>query len=265
MALPPDLNEVTVKTLVVANQKGGVGKSTVAVHLAWLALEQGRTVLLVDLDGQANASRTFAREFTGLAASALFTAEPGTLTSAPQALSEFFSLISADLGINDVEGLRLDSIKRPAAHLAALASTLPPDTLCIIDTPPTLGRRLLAALIAADAVVSPMGLNGYSLQGITDLQNTVNTVRRKFNSRLLNLGLLPNMVNSRSGTHTRMLRELRAALGDKVLPFTISARVAISDSIDRGEPVWQARTGASTRLAGQEMRSVCNEVLARMQ
>lgn len=256
-----------MKTLVVANQKGGVGKSTIAVHFAWLALEQGRTVLLVDLDGQANASRTFTRDRTGLPASALFTGEPGTLTSAPQILSDRMSLIGADIGINDVEGLRLDSIRRPAAHLAAIAGTLPPDALCIIDTPPTLGRRLLAALISADAVVSPLGLNGYSLQGITDLQGTINTVRRKFNPRLQNLGLLPNMVNSRSATHNRMLRELRAALGDKVLPFTINSRVAISDAIDKGKPVWQAGSGAgaSTRLAGSEMRSVCTEVLARMQ
>ena len=254
-----------MKTLVVANQKGGVGKSTVAVHLAWLALEQGRKVLLVDLDGQANASRTFASEFTGLPASALFTTDPGSADAAPQALSASFALISADMGINDVEGLRLDSIRRPAAHLASLAATMDPDTLCIIDTPPTLGRRLLAALIAADAVVSPLGLNGYSLQGIMDLQSTINTVRRKFNPRLQNIGLLPNMVNSRSATHTKMLHDLQRALGDKLLPFTINTRVAISDSIDRGKPVWQARTGQSTRLAGQEMRSVCTEVLARMQ
>lgn len=254
-----------MKILAVANQKGGVGKSTLAVHLAWLALEQGRPVLLVDLDGQANASRTFAREFTGLAASALFTTDPSALSAAPQALSDTFSLISADLGINDVEGLRLDSIRRPAAHLATLAASMDPDTLCVIDTPPTLGRRLLAALIAADAVVSPLGLNGYSMQGIMDLQGTINTVRRKFNPRLKNLGLLPNMVNSRSATHTRMLRDMRAALGHNLLPFVINARVAISDSIDKGKPVWQGRTGESTRLAGQEMRSVCTEVLARMQ
>ena len=176
-----------MQTLAIANQKGGVGKSTLAVHLAWLAMEQGRPVLLVDLDGQANSSRTFAETFTGLLASKLFTAEPGTLTEVPQAVSKHLTLIPADVAINDVEGLDLATIERPAAHLRGLA--VAPETLCIIDTPPTLGRRLLAALIAADAVVSPLALNGYSIQGITDLQKTIQMVRARFNPRLKNLGL----------------------------------------------------------------------------
>lgn len=255
-----------MKTLVIANQKGGVGKSTVAVHLAWLALELDRPVLLVDLDGQANATRTFTRENTAsaLPASALFTREPGVIDALPFPVSDRLSLIPADIGINDVEGLRLDSIKRPAVHLAALGATMDPNTLCIIDTPPTLGRRLLAALIAADAVVSPLGLNGYSLQGITDLQGTINMMRKKFNPRLKNIGLLPNMVNQRSTTHVRMLDDLSRALGDSLLPFTIGTRVAIADAIDRGKPVWESRTGQSTRLAGQELRGVCTEILGRM-
>lgn len=98
-----------------------------------MALEQGRTVLLVDMDGQANSSRTFAETFTGLLASKLFTAEPGTLTDVPQPISKRLTLIPADLAINDVEGLDLGTIERPAAHLRGL--TVAPETLCIIDTP----------------------------------------------------------------------------------------------------------------------------------
>jgi chromosome partitioning protein len=252
-----------MKTLVIANQKGGVGKSTLAVHLAWLALDQGRTVVVVDLDGQANTSRTFAETFGGLAASSLFTVEPGSLVEAPQVISERLALIAADIGINDVEGLDLDSIQRPALHLAAL--NLPPDTLVIIDTPPTLGRRLLAALIAADAVISPLALNGYSIQGITDLQRTIQMVRARFNPKLHNLGLLANMVNSRSKTHTRMRAELKAALGDKLLPFALGNRVAISDAIDRNRPVWQGTKGQSSLKAAHEMRTVCGAILEKIQ
>jgi chromosome partitioning protein len=90
--------------------------------------------------------------------------------------------------------LDLGTIQRPAAHLRGLAVVS--ETLCIIDTPPTLGRRLLVALIAADAVVSPLALNGYSIQGITDPQKTIQMVRARFNPRLKNLGLLANMANS---------------------------------------------------------------------
>lgn len=251
-----------MQILAIANQKGGVGKSTLAVHLAWLALEQGRSVLMVDLDGQANSSRTFSDQSSGLTASKLFTAEPGTLTETPQAISEKLSLIAADVPVNDVEGLDLETIERPAAHLRALP--LPEDTLVIIDTPPTLGRRLLAALIAADAVVSPLALNGYSIQGITDLQKSIQTVVRRFNHRLKNLGLLANMVNSRSATHAEMLAELHKALGDKLLPVTLGNRVAISDAIDRGQPVWHKTRGESAQRAAREMRAVCSAVLEKL-
>ena len=81
----------------------------------------------------------------------------------------------------------LGTIERPAPHLRGLAGPRDP---CIIDTPPTLGRRLLVALIAAVAVVSPLALSGYSIQGITDLQKTIPMVRARFNPRLKNLGLL---------------------------------------------------------------------------
>ena len=251
-----------MQTLAIANQKGGVGKSTLAVHLAWLAIEQGRSVLLVDMDGQANSSRTFAESFTGLLASKLFTAEPGTLKQFPQAISEHLTLIPADLALNDVEGLDLETIERPASHLRGL--DMPPKTLCIIDTPPTLGRRLLAALIAADAVVSPVALNGYSLQGITDLQKTVQMVRTRFNPGLTNLGLLANMVNSRSATHDQMLGELRTVLGNKFFPLTLGHRVAISDAVDRGRPVWHSTRGESSHRAGHEMRAVCTAILEKL-
>jgi chromosome partitioning protein len=251
-----------MQILAIANQKGGVGKSTLAVHLAWMALEQDRPVLMVDLDGQANSSRTFAETFTGLLASKLFTEEPGTLTETPQGITDRLSLIPADVEINDVEGLDLGTIERPAAHLRALP--LVPETLVIVDTPPTLGRRLIAALIAADAVVSPVALNGYSIQGITDLQKTIHMVVRRFNPRLKNLGLLANMVNSRSATHGQMLGELRKALGDKLLDVTLGHRVAISDAIDRGKPVWHGSRGESAQRAAHEMRSVCTAILEKL-
>ena len=251
-----------MRILAIANQKGGVGKSTLAVHLAWMALEQGRPVLMVDLDGQANSSRTFAEEYTGLLASKLFTEEPGSLTEVPQPISDKLALIPADIEINDVEGLDLATIERPAAHLRGLV--MASGTLCIVDTPPTLGRRLIAALIAADAVISPLALNGYSIQGITDLQKTIQMVVRRFNPRLKNLGLFANMVNSRSATHQQMLEELRVALGKKLLPVTLGHRVAISDAIDRGRPVWQGTRGESALRAAHEMRAVCTAILEKL-
>jgi len=253
-----------MQTLTIANQKGGVGKSTIAVHLAWHAIEANRPVLLIDLDGQANSTRSFAprAEPGTLRASDLFTSAPGERLPALQ-VAEGLTLIGADLAINDVEREPLDAIQRPAAWLRRLEALhmLTPETLVIIDTPPTLGRRLLGALIASTAVISPLQLNGYSIQGVTDLQKTIQTVRRKFNPGLRNLGLLPNMVNARAGTHRKLLAELTAALPDKVLPYHLAHRVAIADAIDSGRPCWRGTRGSSGLAAGREMRAVCDRIM----
>ena len=247
-----------MKTLCIANQKGGVGKSTLTAHLGWWAEQQGIDTLLVDLDGQSNTTRTFTDAPTGLAASQLFEEEAA---GEPQRISRCLALIHADLGINDVEGLPLDTIELPARHLRRFDDRY---DLCIIDTPPSLGRRLLAALIASDVVVSPLALNGYSLQGIEALQQTIIRVRRRFNRGLRNLGILPNMVNRRSKTQGELLDALRESLGDRVLPFELVHRVAVSDAVDQGRPVWRGTRGQSSLRASAEMRVVCKEIIERV-
>jgi chromosome partitioning protein len=248
-----------LKTLTIANQKGGVGKSTLAVHLVWYAAELGYRVLLVDLDGQANSTRTFAETPKGLSASSLFRRAPDG--SLPEPVSHAVSLIHADVGINDVEGLPLETIKTPAAWLRQYRKDY---EFCVIDTPPNLGRRLLAALIAGDYVVSPVGLNGYSIQGITDLQRTILTVKKNINPHLTNLGILPNLVNHRSKTQQTLLAGLRERLGDRMLPFALTNRVAVSDAIDNRHPVWRKGRGESSQKAGEEMRQVCGEIVRRI-
>lgn len=246
---------VIMKTLAIANQKGGVGKSTLAVHLAWMSMEQGLRTLLVDLDGQANSTHTFVETVQGVSASQLF-APP--MTECPHWVNDKLVLVHADIGINDVEGLPLDTIKYPSQYLRQFTDDI---DLCIIDTPPNLGRRLLAALIAANAVVSPMAINGYSIDGITDLQRTIIAIKNKYNPGLRNLGILPNLLNHRSQSQTKNLAKLRKVLGDRVLPYELTQRVAVSDAIDAGHPVWHKSKGQSGRKAGKEMKAVVKEII----
>lgn len=251
-----------MKTLTIANQKGGVGKTTLAAHLVWLAQERGHPVLLVDMDGQANSTRTFLSGDVAagtLPTSALFaeTADARPLAS----VDGHLWVIPADLDVNDLESLPLATIVNPAQRLADLSAQLPRDVLVVVDTPPTLGRRLIAALIAATDVISPLSPNGYALQGITDLQETILMVKDRYNPALRNRGLIANMVSPRSSSHRRMMKELRDALGPMVIEQTIGQRVAIPDAIDLRKPVWRGTKGESALLAAREMRAACEAIL----
>lgn len=252
-----------MKILTVANQKGGVGKSTLCCHLAWSAIESGKRVLVVDMDGQMNTTFTLAKkedkENFSLISSMLYQAD---LPSKDVFNTESgIDLIPADLATNDLEGLPLDTIMFPTQHLQQFAKDY---DICIIDTPPSLGRRLLASLIASDFVFTPLELSEYALQGVESLLETIITVQKKFNSKLKPLGLLPNLFNSRSKSERETLAELKEQLGPMVLPFLMNNRVAVKDAVKAKQPVWRHGKGQSGRKAGQEMKAVVEEVLKRV-
>lgn len=250
-----------MKTLCIANQKGGVGKTTATVHLAHLAQESGLRVLVVDLDPQANTSHCFT-EAGGvhLVGSDLFTGKAEG--KQPEATGSGTGLIRADRALHDVEAMPLEAAKLPARALRALSQDF---DLCLIDTPPTLGRRLLAALIAADYVLTPFSLEKFSLDGIGALIETIQGVRSKgMNPRLQYLGILPNRVNARSKHQKEALRELQTQLGAYLMPHVIYDRVAVSDALAAGRPVWRGTKGESHKRAAEEMRAACQDVLTRV-
>lgn len=253
-----------MKTLVIANQKGGVGKTSTIVHLAFDFAERGLKVAVIDLDTQANASFTLHAYQADYRASELFTAGVGALQAALAALppEPTLHLIASDSRLADIEGLGVAAASEAfRAHIAELDAA--GFDVVLIDTAPSLGVGMAAALYAADAVLSPFELEAYSIQGINSMLTAIANVR-KANPALRFLGMMPSKVDARNPRHAQHLVELKQAYPDAVLPTSIGLRSSISDALSSCEPVWHNRKTAA-RKASKEVRAVAQYVYDQME
>lgn len=236
-----------MKTLVIANQKGGVGKTATVVHLAFDAQERGLRTVVIDLDTQANATFTLRSAAAPGQASRFFTSSPAL----PEPGS--FTLIAADAALADQEKIQLS---QAAAHFRASIVALRSQgyDLCLIDTAPSLGNAMAAALLSADFVVSPIELEAYSIQGIKKMVTTIVNLRSA-NPSLQFLGMIPSKVDSRNPRHKTHLAELQAAYPGLLLPRAVGLRSSIADALASRVPVWKIRKTAA-RAAAKEVRSL---------
>jgi len=252
-----------MRTLAVANQKGGVGKSTLTVHLAYAAMEAGLRVLLVDMDKQGSLSLSFppsAVSSTALLASSLYDAEPGGMQ--PEKITDALAIIRADNRLLAIDKAENEVIRRPGAALRRFAQEF---DLCLIDTPPLLGVRLMASLAAADFVVTPVSVGLYELAGVADLMQTIHVVRTQgFNPRLRHVGILPMKTNNRSSEERQALLALRERYGAAILPEILPERAPVRKAIAQRRPVWVATKGDGHLKAAQEWRAACESVLGRI-
>ncbi|CAA9890780.1 Plasmid replication protein [Candidatus Methylobacter favarea] len=252
-----------MKILSIANQKGGVGKSTLTVHLAYAAMEAGLRVLLVDMDKQGSLSLTFPAtegQAPGLAASKLYGAE--ATDEQPQAINERLSIIRADNALLSIDKAENEVIRRPARSLRRFADHF---DVCFIDTPPLLGVRLMASLAASDYVITPVSIGLYELAGVADLMQTLHVIRTQgFNPRLKHVGILAMKTNSRSTEARNALASMREKYGPVILPNTLPERAAVRKAIAQRRPVWFRTSGEGHLKAAHEWRAVCEDILKRL-
>ncbi len=254
---------MSMKILAIANQKGGVGKSTLTVHLAYAALESGLRVLLVDMDKQGSLSLTFPAsgdDVPGLLASKLFDVELNS--EQPQSISDKLAIIRADNGLLSIDKAENGVIRRPGVALRRFTQDF---DLCLIDTPPLLGVRLMASLAASDFVVTPVSVGLYELAGVADLMQTINVVRTHgFNPKLRHVGILPMKTNNRSTEERQALAALRERYGNAILPEVLPERAPVRKAIARRRPVWFGTKGDGHLKAANEWRAACKSVLGRI-
>ena len=225
------------RVLAIANQKGGVGKTTTAINLATALAAVGERVLLLDVDPQGNASTGLgvppsARKVTVydvllgdrlLAEAVVPTAVPG-LDIAPS---------DADLSGAELE---LGQTARRSYRLRDAIAGLTGYGYVLIDCPPSLNLLTVNAMTAADAVLCPLQCEFFALEGLTQLMRTIELVRGSLNPRLELQGLVLTMYDRRNSLSDQVAADVRAHFGDKVYDTVIPRNVRVSEAPSFGKP-----------------------------
>lgn len=249
-----------MKVLVVAQGKGGVGKTASAAHIAFYAREAGLRVLVIDLD-TGDLSKTLMEYQVDGVASSLFTEDCASCLAAKHdEESGCLALVPADNLLANLVFLPLDKAQHQfEVNLSQVAAEY---DLCVIDTAPGLGIAKAAALHVADAVISPVEMEAYSIEGIKNTMITVLNARKR-NPKLSFLGILPSRVDTRSPRQMANLNQVREAHGALMAPLTIGLRSSVAEALAHGVPVWKLRK-TSARAAGSEMRALGEYVLSKV-
>jgi chromosome partitioning protein len=253
-----------MKTLVVAQQKGGVGKTSSIIHLAFVFLERGLRIAVIDLDTQGNASFTLHDFNSDYLASQMFDQNGDDLRKWFHGLPDgpLMRLIASDAVLANMEKRNLtDAAVVFNENITALADS--GFDVVLIDTPPALGVSLASALYAADCVMSPIELEAYSIQGIKKMLTTIANIR-KLNTKLKFLGIVASKVDARNPRHVRHQDELKAAYPQLMIPGGIGLRSSIADALASGVPVWKIKKTAA-RKATLEVRALAAYVYEKME
>ena len=229
---------MTGRILAVANQKGGVGKTTTAVNLGTALAAVGKRVLLVDLDAQGNASTGLGldREDRGTTSYEVLLGEAGAGEAVVATGVRGLDLMPASEDLSGAD-LDLSALPRRAHRLADALAALPTAyDYAMIDCPPSLSMVTVNALTAAGGVLVPLQTEFYALEGLSQLMKTVERVRGTLNPALAIQGIVLTMADRRNNLSTQVEADVREALGDLVYRTVIPRNVRISEAPSHGKP-----------------------------
>ncbi len=248
--------------VAIANQKGGVGKTTTTVSLAGILAEQGYRVLVLDLDPQANTSMWLLRRDDGHGLrEALVDGKPLAELVTPSAVTGLDAIASSRLLVRAVRELQ-GEVGGELALREAIGG-LPAERwqVLLIDCPPDLGLLSASALVAADGVLIPVETHAMPLQGLRDMARTVEAIRRRLNPGLRELGVVPCRHDGRSKLAGDVLKVLRRQYGALVLPL-VRANVRLAEAPSHHLPISQY---APTSSGAVDYRMVAAAVLERLE
>ena len=226
------------KVITIANQKGGVGKTTTAVNLAASLAAAEKRTLVVDMDPQANATSGFGVSTEGLEATVYQVVVSSMhLDQVIQKTNmDFLDIAPSHVDLIGAELELVSAISRETILSRALERAKDPYDFVLIDCPPSLGLLTLNALTAADSVLVPLQCEYYALEGLSRLVGTIKLVRGALNPSIELEGILLTMFDPRNNLSHQVAREARNYFPGKVFRTTIPRNVKLSEAPSYGKP-----------------------------
>jgi chromosome partitioning protein len=249
------------QVIAIANQKGGVGKTTTAINLAGALEEEGYRILCIDMDPQANLTAGLGINLNTVDKSMADVLADGrsTLTDVIRPTeSAGIDIAPANIDLASTEGELFTALGREQVLRDALDSQVAVYDYVLIDCPPNLGLLTVNGLVAANSVIIPVQTQYYAMKGLNNLVKVINMIRMKLNRDLRILGLLPTFYDGRTNLARDMLDELRVIGDQHVFSSIVRNTVKLGEAPLAGRPI-TAYAGASE--AARTYRELAREVI----
>ena len=250
------------EVIVVANQKGGVGKTTTAVNVSTALAAVDKKVLLIDMDPQANASTGvgISKKNKGIGSYELLIRQNTLSEVLKKSIIPGLSVISSSIELIGAEIELVNQENRERIFKTVIEPYKDMFDYIIIDCPPSMGLLTLNALVAADSVLIPLQCEYYALEGLSYLLNSIQKIKKNFNPSLELFGIVLTMYDRRSSLSSQVENDVRHHLKDKVFQTVIPRNIKVSEAPSHGKPVLVYDVGC---LGAQAYMNLAKEILTK--